>query len=79
MNHRTYRDMRPHFRNFFPHRYNLRERYPAALFESRALRELAGVDEMPDPAAWTADRRPGLMRRCALGIGRLDQWSDRQR
>lgn len=45
----------------------------AALFESRALRELAGVDEMPDPAAWTADRRPGLMRRCALGISRLDQ------
>ena len=45
----------------------------AALFESRALHELTGVDEMPDASSWTADRKPGLMRRCALGIGRLDQ------
>ena len=38
MNHRTYRDMRPHFRNFFPHRYNLRERYPMVVVVAVVVR-----------------------------------------
>ena len=43
----------------------------AAFFESAALREAAGVEELPP--GWTPERVPALRRRCALGIAALDR------
>ena len=45
----------------------------AALFDGAALRALIELEELPDASAWSAERRPALLRRCALGIARIDK------